>query len=107
MCHLPPGTSKWNKIEHRLFAHITHSLRGRPLESHEVIVETIAATTTRTGLSVKAELDTDLYPAGLKIGDSEKAVLPLDPHTFHGDWTYTLNPAISPDRNYTSVFPRS
>ena len=69
VCHLPPGTSKWNKIEHRLFSHISMNWRGRPLTSHEVIVQTIAATTTRTGLTVSAELDSAAYPKGIKISD--------------------------------------
>ena len=71
MCHLPSGTSKWNKIEHRLFSHISMNWRGRPLTSHEVIVETIAATTTSTGLTVHAELDQNLYPIGVKIADKD------------------------------------
>ncbi len=71
VCHLPPGTSKWNKIEHRLFSHISMNWRGRPLTSHEVIVNTIAATTTRTGLTVHAELDTGSYPTGIKIPDQQ------------------------------------
>jgi Rhodopirellula transposase DDE domain/Helix-turn-helix of DDE superfamily endonuclease len=92
VCHFPPGTSKWNKIEHRLFSHITMNWRGRPLTSHDVIVNTIAATTTRTGLTVRAELDTGLYPAGIKISDQQMAALPITPHHFHGDWNYTLHP---------------
>ena len=97
-CHFPPGTSKWNKIEHRLFSAITMNWRGRPLTSHEVIVNTIAATTTTTGLRVHAELDTGLYPAGVKISGQQMAALPLDRHTWHGDWNYTLRPqpATSP-----------
>ena len=91
-CHFPPGTSKWNKIEHRLFSAITLNWRGRPLTSHEVIVNTIAATTTTTGLTVRAGLDTGLYPAGVKISDAQMAALPLDRHTWHGDWNYTLRP---------------
>ncbi|MEV5303756.1 ISAzo13 family transposase [Streptomyces diastaticus] len=91
VCHLPPGTSKWNKIEHRLFSHITMNWRGRPLTSHEVIVNSIAATTTRTGLRVRAALDTNSYPTGVKIGDAEMAALPLTRHTFHGDWNYALH----------------
>ncbi|QSE81054.1 ISAzo13 family transposase [Rhodococcus koreensis] len=94
--HLPPGTSKWNKIEHRLFSHISMNWRGRPLESHEVIVETIAATTTRTGLRVRAELDTAEYPTGVKIPDRDMAALTdtgtLTRHDFHGEWNYTLHP---------------
>ncbi|WP_406004470.1 ISAzo13 family transposase [Streptomyces sp. NBC_00987] len=96
VCHLPPGTSKWNKIEHRLFSHITMNWRGRPLTSHEVIVKSIAATTTRTGLRVSAELDTNSYPTGVQIGDAEMAALPLTRHTFHGDWNYALHPRLSP-----------
>ncbi|WP_438817448.1 ISAzo13-like element transposase-related protein, partial [Streptomyces fildesensis] len=91
-----PGTSKWNKIEHRLFSHITMNWRGRPLTSHEVIVNSIAATTTRTGLRVKAALDTNSYPTGVKIADAEMAALPLTRHAFHGDWNYALHPLRCP-----------
>jgi hypothetical protein len=91
-CHFPPGTSKWNTIEHRLFSHISMNWRGRPLTSHEVIVNTIAATTTATGLTVHAELDTGLYPTGVKISDAQLAALPLNRHAWHGDWNYTLSP---------------
>jgi len=91
-CHFPPGTSKWNKIEHRLFSHISMNWRGRPLTSHEVIVNTIAATTTATGLHLRAELDTGTYPTGVKISNAQMAALPLDRHTRHGDWNYTLRP---------------
>ena len=93
VCHLPPGTSKWNKIEHRLFSHITMNWRGRPLTSHDVVVQSIAATTTRTGLRVHAELDTSTYPSGIKIPDKQIAALEatqLHRHEFHGDWNYTL-----------------
>jgi transposase len=92
VCHFPPGTSKWNKIEHRLFSHITMNWRGRPLTSHEVIVNSIAATTTRTGLTVHAELDTTTYPTGVAIGDRQMDALPLARHAWHGDWNYTLHP---------------
>jgi transposase len=96
VCHLPPGTSKWNKIEHRLFSHISMNWRARPLSSHEVIVETIAATTTRTGLSVHAELDDGAYPTGVKIPDKDMTALTsngtLTRHDFHGEWNYTLHP---------------
>ena len=92
VCHLPPGTSKWNKIEHRLFSHISMNWRGRPLESHEVVVDLIAATTTRTGLTVHAELDHGTYPKGVRITDKQMAALPLDRHPFHPDWNYTLLP---------------
>ncbi|MGX1887883.1 ISAzo13 family transposase [Streptomyces sp. NPDC055287] len=96
VCHLPPSTSKWNKIEHRLFSHITMNWRGRPLTSHEVIVQSIAATTTRTGLSVSAALDTNTYPTGVRIGDAEMAALPLTRHAFHGEWNYALHPQPCP-----------
>jgi transposase len=89
-CHFPPGTSKWNKVEHRLFSHITMNWRGRPLTSHEVIVNTIAATTTRTGLRVRAGLDTSAYDTGIKISDRQMEALPLTRHDWHGDWNYTL-----------------
>ena len=92
VCHFPPGTSKWNKIEHRLFSAITLNWRGRPLTSHEVIVNTIAATTTRTGLTVRAGLDPGRYPDGVKISDEQMAALPIDRHDWHGDWNYTLRP---------------
>jgi len=93
VCHFPPGTSKWNKIEHRLFAHITMNWRGRPLTSHEVVVQTIAATTTRTGLTVHAELDPGSYPTGQSVTADEMATLALAPHHWHGEWNYTLHPA--------------
>jgi DNA-binding XRE family transcriptional regulator len=92
VCHFPPGTSKWNKIEHRLFSHITMNWRGRPLTSHDVIVSTIAATTTRAGLTVRAGLDPGSYPEGVKVTDEQMAALPLDRHDWHGDWNYTLRP---------------
>jgi hypothetical protein len=92
VCHFPPGTSKWNKIEHRLFSRITMNWRGRPLISHEVIVQTIAATTTRTGLRVHAELDTSAYDTGIQVSDRQMDALPLTRHAWHGDWNYTLHP---------------
>jgi hypothetical protein len=92
VCHLPPGTSKWNKIEHRLFSHISMNWRGRPLQSNQTVVQLIAATTTRTGLAVRAELDNANYPAGIKITDQQMAALPLQRHEFHGYWNYTLRP---------------
>ena len=96
VCHFPPGTSKWNKIEHRLFSHITMNWRGRPLTSHEVIVNSIAATTTRTGLTVRAELDPGSYPTGTEISDAQMAAVPLARHRFHGDWNYTIHPRPGP-----------
>ena len=92
VCHFPPGTSKWNKIEHRLFSHITMNWRGRPLASHDVIISSIAGTTTRAGLTVRAGLDPGSYPDGVKISDEQMAALPLDRHDWHGDWNYTLRP---------------
>ncbi len=92
VCHFPPGTSKWNKIEHRLFCHITQNWRGRPLISHDVIVNLIAATTTQTGLTIQAELDAGRYPTGIKISDTELANVKLKPHHFHGDWNYRILP---------------
>jgi hypothetical protein len=92
VCHFPPGTSKWNKIEHRLFSHVTLNWRGRPLTSHEVVVNAIAATTTRTGLKVRAELDTRSYPTGVRISDAQLQALPLHPHEWHGNWNYSLLP---------------
>jgi hypothetical protein len=95
--HFPPGTSKWNKIEHRMFSAISMNWRGRPLETHEVIVETIAATTTKTGLDIQAMLDTNSYPLGIKITDREMKAFEaahLQRHEFHGEWNYTIR-AIS------------
>jgi transposase len=95
VCHFPPGTSKWNRIEHRLFCHITMNWRGRPLTTHEVLVQSIAATTTATGLSVHAELDPGQYPTGVTISDAQMAGLPITSHDWHGEWNYTLLPAWS------------
>jgi Rhodopirellula transposase DDE domain len=92
VCHFPPGTSKWNKIEHRLFSFITQNWRGRPLLSHETIVNLIASTTTRTGLVVKSALDTNEYPTKVKVTDEELGRLHLKRHGFHGEWNYTLSP---------------
>jgi transposase len=92
VCHLPPGTSKWNKIEHRMFCHITENWRGRPLTSYEVMVQLIAHTKNKKGLQIKAALDTNLYPKGLRISDQEMAQLKLCPNSFHGEWNYTLLP---------------
>jgi hypothetical protein len=96
VCHFPPGTSKWNKIEHRLFSHITSNWRGRPLTSHDVVVNSIAATTTRTGLRVHAQLDDGLYPTGVSVTDEQMAVLPITRHAWHGNWNYTLDPHQPP-----------
>jgi hypothetical protein len=95
VCHFPPGTSKWNKIEHRLFSHISTNWRGRPLVSHEVIVELIAATQTHTGRKVHAELDRGSYRLGVKVSDRELAAVPLRRHRWHGEWNYTVRPAAA------------
>ena len=91
--HFPPGTSKWNKIEHRMFSQITRNWRGRPLVSHEVIVALIANTTTQTGLKIRAELDLRNYPTGISVTDAEFAALNLKRANFHGEWNYTLLPS--------------
>jgi len=93
VCHFPPGTSKWNKIEHRMFCHITQNWRGRPLVSLEAILNLIAATSTQQGLIIRAELDLSIYPTGLKVTDDELACVRLKPADFHGDWNYRILPA--------------
>jgi transposase len=92
VCHFPPGTSKWNKIEHRLFAAISQNWRGKPLINHEVVVNLIAATTTKTGLKVRSALDRNAYPAGITVRDGEMDALHLRPEAFHGEWNYSLLP---------------
>jgi hypothetical protein len=92
VCHFPPGTSKWNKIEHRLFSFISQNWRGKPLISHQVIIDLIAATTTKTGLTVKSKIDTNIYQPGLKVSDQQMAELQLRREKFHGDWNYKLLP---------------
>jgi hypothetical protein len=91
VCHFPPGTSKWNKIEHRMFSFITMNWRGRPLTSYRVIIQLIANTTTKKGLKINAELDEGYYPVGVKISNKELAAVPLTRHDFHGDWNYTVH----------------
>ena len=108
VCHFPPGTSKWNKIEHRLFSHITMNWRGRPLTSHHVVLQSIAATTTRTGLTVHAELDDNHYPLGATVTDRQLAALPLTRHDWHGDWNYTVHPTpATPTPTTDTSTPRS
>jgi len=92
VCHLPPGTSKWNKIEHRLFSFITGNWRAKPLVSYQAIVQLIATTTTETGLEVRCQLDQNTYPAGIKVSDAELDTVNLAPHHFHGEWNYTITP---------------
>ena len=94
VCHLPPGTSKWNKIEHRLFSFISQNWRGRPLVCHQTIVQLIAATTTEAGLTVQSEIDTNRYPKGIKVSDAEMEALNLHRHAFHGEWNYTIKPSM-------------
>lgn len=93
VCHLPPGTSKWNKIEHRLFSFITQNWRGKPLVSYQAIVQLIASTTTRTGLNVKCAIDPNSYPAGIKVSADDMATVKLTPHAFRGEWNYSIIPA--------------
>jgi hypothetical protein len=96
VCHFPPGTSKWNKIEHRMFCHITRNWRGRPLVSHEVIVNLIGSTTTSKGLTIQAELDRNPYPTGISVTAAELAALRLERAEVHGDWNYTIRPHQEP-----------
>jgi hypothetical protein len=98
VCHLPPGTSKWNKIEHRLFSFITRNWRAKPLVSYQTIVQLIAATTTDAGLKVRCEIDTATYPAGITVTDAEMDAINIKRHDFHGDWNYTISPQ-SADRS--------
>jgi len=96
VCHLPPGTSKWNKIEHRLFSFITQNWRGKPLVTHQVIVSLIAATTTKTGLTVRSRVDDRIYPKGRRVSDKQLSLVNLEPHSFHGEWNYTIRPTVAP-----------
>lgn len=96
VCHFPPRTSKWNKIEHRLFSFITQNWRGKPLVTHQVIVSLIAATTTRAGLKVQAMLDENTYLRGLTVSDKQLAAVRLQRDSFHGEWNYTISPNLSP-----------
>jgi hypothetical protein len=94
VAHLPPGTSKWNRIEHRLFAYISQNWRGKPLVSHYVIIQLIAATTTETGLTVTCDIDRNSYPKGIEVTDAEMAALNIQRNAFHGDWNYTISPRL-------------
>jgi transposase len=96
VCHYPPGTSKWNRIEHRMFSFITMNWRGRPLTSLRTVIELISATTTATGLTIQADYDSNWYPKGVKISDAELAALRLTPHDFHGEWNYTISAQSNP-----------
>lgn len=99
VCHLPPGTSKWNRIEHRLFAFITQNWRGKPLVSHEVIVQLISGTTTQSGLNVMCRIDNNLYPKGVIVSDAELGAVNLTRDEFHGDWNYTISPNSGREQN--------
>jgi hypothetical protein len=92
VCHFPPGTSKWNKVEHRLFSFISSNWRGEPLRDYETIVRLIASTTTAKGLNVTCRLDRRRYPVGRKVSNKEIATINLTPHTFHGEWNYVIRP---------------
>jgi hypothetical protein len=94
VCHFPPGTSKWNKIEHRMFCHITRNWRGKPLLSHEVVINLISSTSTKKGLKITACLDTRLYPTGIKVSDEEMAGLSIKRADFHGEWNYVISPRV-------------
>ena len=95
VCHLPPGTSKWNKIEHRLFSFISRNWRGKPLLTHQVIVELISATKTKTGLKVRSVVDERIYPKGRRVSDTQLAQVNLEPLEFHGEWNYTIHPSAA------------
>ena len=100
VCHFPPGTSKWNKIEHRLFSHIAMNWRGTPLVDLATIVSLIGSTHSRAGLRVRSELDRGAYPSGITITDAQLATVHLERHRFHGDWNYTIHPATRmPDQS--------
>ena len=100
--HLPPGTSKWNKIEHRLFSFVSMNWRAKPLVSYRVIVDLISATTTDTGLVVRCELDPKVYKKGIVVSDQEMSQINLIPEEFHGEWNYTLRPQIRRRRSLIS-----
>ena len=102
MHHLPPGTSKWNKVEHRLFSFITMNWKARPLVSYRVIVDLISATTTDTGLTVRCELDSADYPKGIVVSDQEMDGLHISRDAFHGEWNYTMQPNTPPVRAFVS-----
>ncbi len=102
VCHYPPGTSKWNKIEHRMFSFITKNWRGKPLTSYQVIVDLVASTTTDTGLRIAAEWDQSYYPTGTEVTDAQLAALPLTGHAWHPDWNYQLTPPRPPRNTTTS-----
>jgi hypothetical protein len=95
VAHHPPGASKWNRIEHRLFAFITQNWRGKPLIRHEVIIQLIGATSTSTGLDVQCRLDENDYPKSIKVSDAEMNAINIDRDSFHGEWTYTISPTLA------------
>ena len=92
VCHFPPGTSKWNKIEHRMFCHISRNWRGRPLTSQEAVVSLIGSTTTATGLRIQAQVDDNPYPTGIKVSDEQMRAVQIERAEFHGEWNYTISP---------------
>ncbi len=95
VCHYPPGTSKWNPIEHKLFSHISKNWRGKPLRAFDDVVQYICATTTKTGLTAEAKIDTNIYRKGIKISDKELRAVNMTQHAFHGEWNYTISPALA------------
>ena len=107
VAHLPPGTSKWNRIEHRLFAYISQNWRGKPLVSHQVIVQLIGATTTQTGLTVRCEIDANRYPKGIKVTAAEMAALAIERDPFHGEWNYTISPHAPGTMSRSAYFAAS
>jgi len=94
VCHFPPGTSKWNKIEHRMLCHITKNWRGKPLLSRAVVVNLIGSTKTMAGLHIQAQLDTNTYQTGIEVSDEELAAVRIERDTFHGEWNYTISPNV-------------
>ena len=104
VCHFPPGTSKWNKIEHRMFCHITKNWRGRPLVTRQIVVQLIGSVTTEQGLRVRAELDENAYNAGIKVPDEELAAVAIERDEFHGEWNYRIRPKARPTVNCSSYF---
>ena len=103
VCHFPPGTSKWNKIEHRMFCHITNNWRARPLLTRQIVVQLIGSVTTEQGLRIRAELDENPYAAGIKVTDEDLAALAIERDEFHGEWNYRLRSRVQQRAEITTV----